>query len=146
MIFSNRSTDMYYKGSNMIHTIRQIMNDDNKFRNILRGLNQTFYHQTVTSKQIEEYISKQAGLDFTKVFDQYLRTINIPVLGYKINKGQLYYRWTNCIKGFNMPVKIMVSKNKYGFIYPTENFTQIKFMLNQLNIDDNFYITTQKAP
>ncbi len=142
---SNRSTDMYYKGSNMLHTIRQIINNDDKFRNILRGLNQNFYHQTVTSKQIEEYISKQAGLDLSKVFDQYLRTVNIPVLEYKINKGQLYYRWTNCVKGFNMPVKIMVSKNKYAFIYPKENFTQIKMMTNELTVDDNFYITTKKV-
>ena len=82
--------DIYYKAGNMMHTIRQVINDDEKFRNILRGLNKTFYHQTVTTKQIEDYISKQSGIDFSKVFDQYLRTIKIPVLEYKINNGNAF--------------------------------------------------------
>ncbi|HEY0066603.1 MAG TPA: M1 family metallopeptidase, partial [Flavisolibacter sp.] len=73
------SGDMYYKGSNMLHTIRQIVNDDAKFRNIIRGLNKDFYHQTVTTRQVEDYISKQSGKNLSKVFDQYLRTTDIPV-------------------------------------------------------------------
>lgn len=53
---------MYYKGENMIHTIRQVINDDEKFRQILRGLNKTFYHQTVTTKQVEDYIVNKVKL------------------------------------------------------------------------------------
>src|SRR4029077_19260708 len=112
------SGDMYYKGGNMVHTIRQVINDDEKFRSILRGINKTFYHQTVTTKQIEDYISITSGRNFSKVFDQYLRTTLIPTLEYKIEKGILNYRWSNCVKGFNMPVKIMTSKNEYTWIYP----------------------------
>ena len=139
------SSDMYYKGGNMLHTIRQIINDDEKFRMILRGLNKTFYHKTVTSKQVEDYINKNSGIDFSKVFDQYLRTIMIPTLEYKIQKGNLFYRWTNCVKGFNMPVKIMLLKNQYSFIYPTEIFKQIKINDKDLKADDNFYIKTNKV-
>jgi len=141
---SNRSTDIYYKGSNTLHTIRQIINDDEKFRKILRGLNKTFYHKTVTTKQIEDYISTQAGINFSKVFDQYLRTINIPILEYKIVKGNLNYRWANCIKGFNMPVKVLLSKDQYKFIYPSENFKQVKIPSTELKVDENFYIQTKK--
>ena len=46
------------------------MDDDEKFRQILRGLNKVFWHQTVTTKQVEDYVSKQAGIDFSKVFEQ----------------------------------------------------------------------------
>lgn len=67
------SGDMYYKGANMIHHIRKLINNDRKFRNILRGLNKTFYHQTVTTAQIEAYITKKSGLKLNKIFDQYLR-------------------------------------------------------------------------
>ena len=77
------SGDMYYKGGNLLHTIRNIINDDEKFRQILRGLNKTFYHKTVTTKQVEDYISKESGKDFSKIFDQYLRTTKIPVLEYR---------------------------------------------------------------
>ena len=65
------SGDMYYKGANMLHTIRQVINDDEKFRQILRGLNKDFYHQTVTTKQIEDYINLKSGIDFSSVFNQY---------------------------------------------------------------------------
>src|SRR5438270_7083487 len=79
------SSDMYYKGSNMIHTIRQVINNDEKFRQILRGLNKTFYHKTVTSKEVEEYISRESRKDLSKIFDQYLRTTLIPTLELKGN-------------------------------------------------------------
>ncbi|MEO6220669.1 MAG: M1 family metallopeptidase [Ginsengibacter sp.] len=142
---ASRSADMYYKGSNMIHTIRQIINDNEKFRKTLRGLNKTFYHKTVTTKQVESYISTQAGIDFSKVFDQYLRTTDIPVLEYKIDKGNLYYRWTNCIEGFNMPLKAMLSKDRYDFIYPSGEFKQVKTLLPELKVDENFYIKTKNV-
>jgi aminopeptidase N len=129
------SGDMYYKGSNMLHTIRQIVNDDVKFRNILRGLNKDFYHQTVTSKQVEEYISKKAGKDFSKVFDQYLRTTDIPVLELKKGKNSVTYRWTNCVSGFNMPVKLTNGQ----WLQPT---TEAKTLTTKddVEVDKNFYV------
>ena len=93
-------TDEYYKGGNMIHTIRQIIHNDELFRKILRGLNQHFYHQTVTASDIQKYINKISGIDFTPVFDQYLRSTSIPVLEYRIEDKNLVYRWTNCNPGF----------------------------------------------
>ena len=74
------STDMYHKGANLIHTIRQIIDDEDKFRQILCGLNQKFYHRTVSSKQVEDFINQQSGKNVSNVFDQYLRTVKIPVL------------------------------------------------------------------
>ena len=139
------SGDMYNKGNNILHTIRYVINDDEKFRKILRGLNKTFYHQTVTSKQVEEYISKKSGIDLSKVFDQYLRTTMIPTLEYKIENGLLSYRWSNVVKGFNMPVKIQTATNKSTFIYPTENFKQKKFNPEDLKVDENFYVKTNKV-
>jgi aminopeptidase N len=110
------SGDMYYKGSNMLHTIRQVINDDSLFRQILRGLNKTFYHQTVTSKQVEEYFSKNRKEDLSKIFDQYLRTKNVPVLEWKITGDRISYRWANCVKGFNMPVRMADSGSTW--LYP----------------------------
>lgn len=141
---SDGPIDIYYKAGNMIHTIRQVINDDEKFRNILRGLNKTFYHQTVTTKQIEDFISKRSGINFSKVFDQYLRTIKIPTLEYKIDKGMLSYRWTNCVPGFNMPVKILNEKSSLIFIHPNEKIQQLKTTLTRLKVDENFYINTNQ--
>ena len=114
------------------------------FRNILRGLNKTFYHQTVTSKQIEDYISKKSKIDFSKVFDQYLRTIKIPTLEYSIKDGAFSYRWTNVVPGFNMPVKIYNAKGALQFIYPKEKMQQLKLNVAQLKVDEKFYIYTNQ--
>jgi aminopeptidase N len=140
------SGDMYYKGSNMINTIRQIINKDKKFRKILRGMNKKFYHQTVTGRQIEDYINRRAKKDFTKVFDQYLRTTQVPTLQYKIENGELSYQWATCVAGFNMPVKVMLKKDSYTFIYPAETRKKIKtgISIEEFKADGNFYILTEK--
>ena len=138
------SGDMYYKGGNLVHTIRQIINNDSSFRMLLRGMNKTFYHQTVTGKQIEEYISKTSGIDFSKVFDQYVRTTQIPVLEYKVKGNKLSYRWTNCVKGFNMPLKINFGGEKW--ISPTQKWKTLKIKkgnINTFSADRNFYINTK---
>ena len=137
-------SDMYYKGSNMIHTIRQIINNDDTFRNILRGMNKEFYHQTVTGKQIEDYISQKSGIDFSKVFDQYLRTIKIPVLEYKNEGDKWSYRWTNTVPGFDMPVKIILDNGDFAWIQPTENFKVLSQNVSDIRIDDNFYVGGKK--
>ena len=139
------SGDMYYKGGNMMHTIRQVINNDSTFRNILRGLNKTFYHQTVTTQQIENYISTASGIDFSKVFDQYLRTIKIPVLEYKIENGMLSYRWSNCVKGFDLPLKI--NCNGEQWLKPTEEWQHWKMPdgIHDFTVDRNFYVDIKNA-
>ncbi|MBK8611003.1 MAG: M1 family metallopeptidase [Chitinophagaceae bacterium] len=140
------SGDMYYKGGNMIHMIRQVINDDEKFRQILRGLNKTFYHQTVTSKQVEDYICKESKHNFGKLFDQYLRTTDIPVLEYKIDGYKLSYRYTHCVKGFDLPLKITFKTEQW--IKPTEKWKTLSLYPegdNIFSVDPNFYIKTKKV-
>ena len=136
------SVDMYYKGENMLHTIRQIIGDDDKFRNMLRGVNQQFYHQTVTTKQIEDYLSRNAGTDLSTVFDQYLRTTMIPVLEYKYVNGSLNYRWNNCVQGFDMPMKIITDREVW--IKPTSNWQTLALTSAAFKIDPNFYVSSRK--
>lgn len=140
------SGDMYNKGNNLIHTIRQVINNDELFRKILRGLTQTFYHKTVDSKDVETYISKESGRDLSKIFDQYLRTSKIPVLEYKTSGQLLSYRWTNCLEGFNMPVRLA---NDPGiWLNATTSWKETSVTdaaKNGLQIDKNFYITVKKA-
>src|SRR5262245_40280594 len=103
------SGDMYPKGGNMLHTIRQIINDDDKWLGILRGLNRDFARQTVTTQQIESYISARAGIDLSKIFDQYLRATRIPLLQYKIDGKQLSFKYDRVVSGFAMPIRVSVN-------------------------------------
>ena len=140
------SGDMYNKGGNMLHTLRQIVNDDQKWRTILRGLNSTFYHQTVTTKQIEEYLSQQIGLDLKSFFDQYLRDTRIPTFEYKFNSNSLSYRWTNCVPGFNIPVKVTLN-GKEQWLKPTIEWTNLPQTAKVLKVevDKDFYVNTKKS-
>ena len=145
------SGDMYDKGGNMLHMIRQWINNDEKFRNVLRGLNSTFYHQTVTTSQIENYLSKKSGKDLSKIFDQYLRQKNIPVMEYKIAGKQLHYRWNNCVTGFNLPIKVSFSEDekKDKWIFPVPSWKKIKlpdgFNKQTIKLNRNFYVQLKKV-
>ncbi len=120
------SGDMYYKGGNLLNMVRTIINDDEKWRNILRGLNKTFYHQTVTYDDIVNYISDQSGINLRPVFDQYLHYKNLPILEFSTGKdGKLVTRWLADAKGFNMPVRVRVNGGEYQFIKPTTRFSPV---------------------
>ena len=133
------SADMYYKGANILHTLRQLIEDDSLWREILTGLNQEFYHQTVDSKQIEDYLSKKTGKDLTAFFNQYLRTNKVPVLEYKIEDKTLKYRYTNIVEDFDMPIRVYFNE-KEDWIFPNKNWKLHNINNASFTIDPNFYI------
>jgi hypothetical protein len=149
------SGDMYPKAANMIHMVRQIIGDKSTFRLLLRDMNEKYYHKTVTSAQIEDFMSKRTGYNLSKMFDQYLRTTQVPTLEYYLstenNSQILYYRWSNCVKGFNMPIRLPGNSNgKYGLMLATENWQQMRTNFNAGEdlsklMDKNFYVNYKKV-
>jgi aminopeptidase N len=139
------SGDMYYKGGNMLHTIRHVINDDKKWLAILRGLNQYFWHQTVTTQQIESYISQKAGIDLSKIFDQYLRTTQIPVLQYKTEGKTVSYKYDQIVKGFAMPLRVNINGQEVA-LTPNEAMQTYTFAdeIKTFEVNRNFYIKTEK--
>ncbi len=137
--------DQYPKGGNLLHTIRQIVNDDEKWRLILTGLSKDFWHQTVTTKQIETYISQHAGVDLSKVFDQYLRGIKIPLFQYKIEGDKLTFSWDRVVEGFNMPLKVSIN-GKETWLKPTDKVQTFANggPITTVVADRNFYIESNE--
>jgi len=148
------SGDMYPKGGNMLLTIRTIIDDDAKWRDILRGLNTTFYHQTVTGRQVEDYISREAGIDLSKVFAQYLTTTQIPVFEYRVQVaerggGMLSYHWANVVPGFDMPVRVNIPGLGTRTLRPTEAWQTLEVSsprAAELSVDERFFVTARVAP
>jgi aminopeptidase N len=142
------SQDMYYKGANFLNMIRTIINDDEKWRGILRGLNKTFYHQTVTYDQVVNYISEQSGMNLSPVFEQYLKYKDLPILDFAVVRGQLMVRWVADAKGFNMPIRVRVKDGEYQFIKPTTRFTAVNIKdatKDNIEVDTfNYYIGMMK--
>lgn len=135
------SGDMYSKGANMLHTLRQIVNDDEKWRQILRGLNTEFYHQTVKAEQVEDYIIEQTGLELKPFFDHYLRDTRIPTFEYALLNGQMRYRWSNCVNNFNMKLKVSVN-GKTEWLQPTRRWQTYSSdkPVKEVTIDKDFYV------
>ena len=136
---------MYYKGSNMLHTLRQLIEDDEKWRQVLRGLNTTFYHQTVTARQIEDYISKKTGKDLTAFFNQYLRDTRIPMLEYQFDGSKLKYRYVDVVDDFDMPVRIFIDQKEH-WVFPEKGakWKTEKIQGDEIVIDENFYIKSKQ--
>src|SRR5690349_24684005 len=137
---------MYYKTGSMLHMIRQIIDDDAKWRYILRGLNSTFYHKTVTGAEVRAYINRRAGIDFNPVFAQYLMTAQIPTLEYVLSDSIVRYRWTNVVPGFAMPVRVTIG-GVVHWLRPTEIWKTTRVAGarrdGQLVVDPDFYVTTR---
>lgn len=142
------SGDMYPKGGTMLHMIRQIVDDDAKWRDILRGLNATFRRQTVTGRQVQDYVSREAGVDLGTVFAQYLTTTQIPELQYRVDSSALSYRWANVVPGFDMQVAVMVPELGTRVLRPTEawqTMTVPSARAAALTVDENYYVIARNV-
>lgn len=140
---SDGTIDGYYKGGNMLHTIRQAIGNDTTWRAVLRGVQAEFAHRIVTGRQVEDYMSAHAGIDLHRVFDQYLTTTKVPVLEYRLNGASLTYRWANVVPGFDMPVVVLAGPRRPVRLTPTEQWQTTDIGLKQpedFRVDENFYI------
>jgi aminopeptidase N len=111
------------------------MNNDEKVRKILRGINKDFYHQTLNSSQLEAYISKQSGFNYSAVFDQYLRDTQIPRLEIKVDSvsQKVSLRYSNCKQGFNLPIVLTRGATKIKLL-PTTNWSTVRLTRQQLDL------------
>ena len=117
---SHKDNDVYSKGANILNMVRQILNNDDQWRQTLRGIGTVFYHQTVTSEQIETFIAKETGLELRSFFNQYLRTSQIPIFKYYKEKGKLVYRWDETLEEFSMPIDLKIN-NKLIRLIPSNS-------------------------
>jgi aminopeptidase N len=148
-VHAEGSGDMYYKGGSMLHTMRQIVNDDEKWRGILRGANKTFWHRTIDGSELRAYFSKEAGIDFSRVFEQYLNTTRIPELEYRFEDGGMNFRWSNVVPGFDMPVDISLADGRWARIRPTTSWAPLPMNtgpIADLVVKRDYYVTSKRVP
>lgn len=143
------SGDMYSKGGNLLHTVRQIFGNDEAWRQTLRDMNRVYWHEIVTSEKIERFINQRTAYDLTPVFDQYLRHTAIPLLEYYIGENEIHYRWRADVEDFDMPVRVRITDEGYTYIQPTtEEWRSVPFELNNpsdFEVDINFYVQSERV-
>ena len=123
------SGDMYNKGGVLHNMIRTMIDDDEKWRAILRGMNKTFYHQTVDYNDILKYMTEHSGIDLSKVFEQYVQRKSIPTLEIRNvgRPGFFIIRWNSEVDNFHMPVHIFDKDGKKVLIKPTTKWSTHRF-------------------
>ncbi|MBK9730309.1 MAG: M1 family metallopeptidase [Chitinophagaceae bacterium] len=158
---TENDNDMYDKGSWMLHTFRNVLNNDTLFFYILKNIQLHFKLQNISTHELIAYINELAGKNYTFFFDQYLRYPSPPVLEYRTRqKGKdtrLEYRWRTDVKPFNMPLEItdsyqynfgVVSKT-YERIYPTNSWQTLTIHdFDAANFDVNtdlFYVKKREV-
>mgnify|MGYP001177730886 FL=1 len=146
--------DMYSKFSFVLHTLRSVMDNDDKFFELIRNIYQQFKYQNIDGKDVIEYIKKfidnmSADLgprygNMNLFFKQYLERSEIPLFEYKFDNNKFVYRW-NAIKGFNMPVQILIN-NHQKWIYPSSEWKKIKISKgDSLSVlEEKFLINVKK--
>jgi len=136
--------DVYYKGASILNTLRTILNDDDRWRAYLRKANETFYHKTITTEELESFTSEFLTLGLDNFYDQYLRDPRVPTLEYYMKDGSINYRWINCISSFDMPVDI-ISEGEAFRIFPSTEWKNIPYAGSEITVDPNYYISTFRS-
>ena len=116
-------SDHYFKGSWVLHTLRNAINDDDLWFDILKSFYQENAISNITTEDFVTYVKNRTGLNFIdSFFEQYLQYPNIPRFEYTLKqKGkdlEIKYRWASTIEVFNMPLKVG-KRSVYGQINPT---------------------------
>ena len=145
---SEGSGDMYNKGGNMLHTIRQLVADDARWREILRGLNHDFRHQIVTGEQVQRYIDERTDADLMPVFAQYLTTTMIPTFEYELRGPTLRYRWSDVVPGFAMPVEVRTGPDTCAVLTPTSEWRSVDVALRDpdlIDVDADYYVQVRRT-
>lgn len=146
--------DIYYKGSWMLYTIRHVIDNDTLWFNSLLDYCNTFKYTNINTKQCIDFWVKRTGKNLAPIFEQYLTQANLPTFEYILTKSDnemltLKYRWTNVVKGFEMPIKATLSKNDYQTITPTSKWRVVD--LNYFDpkefkiLTDQYLIETRKV-
>lgn len=81
---SEGSGDMYPKGAWMLHTIRNVVNNDSLFFACLKGMQEEFMMQNLTTVEIEKYMERKLGHALENIFDQYLNQKSIPYINIEV--------------------------------------------------------------
>lgn len=141
---SEGSGDMYFKGANLLNTIRSIYDNDELWWKTLKDYTETYKHQIIDTETTENFFNEATGVDLQPIFDQYLRHSDLPKLQFRKKEGKTQARWIADVEDFKMPVDIFID-GKEVRITPTDEWGDLKenIALNKIEVNDlEFYIKT----
>ncbi len=143
-IFKDAGRDMYFKGWAIIHMLREIINDDEKFQSFLKALNKQFYHETIYSHQLEQFCSDFFRMDLGPYFEQYLRHPAAPILEYQVTKNKISYRLIADVKNLEIPIKLSQPDQWIRATTDWQHLKLKKYSLETITVDPNFLLDVKE--
>ena len=132
LVNNEGSTDMYYKGAQLLNTLRHIVNDDKKWWKILLKYSETYRHKIIDTETLVAFFNTEIGTDLNPVFDQYLKYKNIPELIVEKEKKGIRFKWKTDVANFKMPIvfkendkEIRIEATNEWTFYPLKNKKEI---------------------
>ena len=138
-IHRSPSQDMYFKGALFLHTLRSVVDDDERWWKLLRELFQQFKYQNIMTEDLVQFFNARLGRNLTPIFDQYLRRAALPTLELAFNEkdGTLAYRWDAAERSFAMPIKVG-KRGHWQTIVPTTDWAIMRSPVTK----DEFEVAT----
>ncbi|QJW91135.1 M1 family metallopeptidase [Spirosoma taeanense] len=124
-------TDIYYKGTWMLHTLRNAVGDDANWFAAIRALAIEKRLSIVYTDEVIDFLCQRTGKDLRPLFNQYLRYPSLPTLECKVSAKDhadqtLTYRWVADVNGFNLPVQVRTGTGAWRTIQPTREWQSMK--------------------
>jgi aminopeptidase N len=140
--------DMYFKGALFLNTLRNVVNDDQKWWKVLHDFFQHFKYQNILTEDVVAFFNAHLGQDLTPLFNQYLRRADLPVLelAFNADAGTVAYRWKADERDFAMPIRVG-TPSAWEIIQPTTDWKLMKTSLNKDSFEvatDLYYVDVSK--
>jgi aminopeptidase N len=131
-------SDHYFKGSWILHTLRNSIADDYLWFKLLRGFYDKYQMSNIKSEAFFTYVNEATGRDYNKFFEQYLSNPDIPTLSYRLKQMNsdllVSYKWDNCVDGFDMPISIFSLEERIDIQPVSNNYNDV--ILKNTTSDD----------
>ena len=124
--------DSYNKGAWVLHTLRNAINNDDLWFSTLKKFAVDNAKSHVSTETFLNYIIKATGKNYQLVFYQYFYDHRPPTFEYYQEGQMFYYRWSNVISGFAMPVDIDLNG--------VEKRLEVSEKLSSINISEHSVI------
>jgi aminopeptidase N len=119
-IHRSPTQDMYFKGALFLHTLRSVVDDDERWWKLLKETFQQFKYRNIMTEDLVEFFNARLGRNLTPVFDQYLRRAALPTLqlAFDDRERTVAYRWEADERAFAMPIRVG-RRGQWQTIVPT---------------------------
>jgi aminopeptidase N len=139
-IHRSPNQDQYFKGALFLHTLRNVVNDDQKWWTALRDVYQAFKYRNIMTEDLVRFMNARLGMTLTPLFDQYLRRAELPTLelAFSADGKTVAHRWRADERDFAMPIRVG-ARERWQTIVPTTDWQVMPLTMPK----DQFDVATE---